>query len=129
VTLAFGEAPGAPRLFGEKAENLPPPPYLVFEEPAEQLEFESADELGVAHAFGQGQLTAGIVAAGKKQARDLGRLVAATLRDAPLTFQDGVLLEIRPRDPYSPRIDDPGVGSPARYQRIVEFYYVVQRSS
>ncbi len=100
MVSAFGENlaanPPMYKLFGDWNSTKSPMPYLVYQEVFEGTgDYESADPTGLIHGYPQGRFQVSIFAAGKKQGRDLARLVAWTLNDAPLTFADGVLLELR----------------------------------
>ena len=132
VAAAFGDDPGSPattKFQADQAEGLPGLPYAVYEEIAEDLEREGEDADGSAVSYGDGMFQIRIVAAGKRQARDLGRLVAKTLKDAPLTFQDGVLEYLRLGNHYWDDDDagDIGPGSATQYEYVLEFKYIVVR--
>jgi hypothetical protein len=131
VVTAFGEqyaSPGLKKLWTDKAEGSPKLPYMVVTEVSETVDYESPDDSGVAHGFGLGTLQLSVFAATKIQARQLGELVASCLKDAPLTFADGVLMELRPAGRYFEVEDDVAAGSATLYHRIIDFQYKVQRA-
>lgn len=132
VVAAFGDTATTPKFFGDKAtwNKLPEMPYLVYDEIYEGPGlYESADDRGITHLFPEGQFQIAVFTKQKIQGRNLARMLKNVLNDAPLTFEDGILLELRWSEEMSMVADgSPGQGSaPTYYQRVVTFLYRVQR--
>jgi hypothetical protein len=125
VTAAFGGAP----FFAETVTPGTAFPYAYYEEPREQLTFQSPDASGQVQYFGRGEITWNVVTSGKLTSRQLGELIGGSLNDAPLTFLDGTLLELRWSNPWSQSIRALGAaGNIPAFRRVLVFTYMVQRT-
>ncbi|MDR3632622.1 MAG: hypothetical protein P4L84_02230 [Isosphaeraceae bacterium] len=134
IVTAFGETltttPPVYKLFGDWNSTKSPMPYLVYQELFEGPgNYQSPNSRGVVYGFPTGQFQISIFAAGKRQGRVLAEMVAASLNDAPLTFADGVLLELRLDSMHAIPEGDIGPGGVVTaYHFALTFLYRVQRS-
>lgn len=131
IASAFGETlPSSPKLFGDWNLANAQMPYLVYQEVMEgNYGFQSIDAFGQTLAFPQGQFQISVFATSKRQGRVLAEQVAAALNDAPLTFGDGVLLELRLESIHA--IPEGAIGpggSASAYHFAMTFLYRVQRN-
>jgi hypothetical protein len=129
VVSAFGEdtSSTATTKFHADVAHKAELPWCVYEEIGEDPRPVSVDSEGLTNYFCQGRIAFTVVASGKKEARTLADLIASTLNDAPLTFDDGELLEFRTEANRARPDPDIGPGSPAMFQRVVVFLYMCQR--
>ena len=125
VTSAFGGTP----FYAETVTPEVAYPYAYYEEPSEDETFQSRDQSGQVQYFGRGEITWNVVTSGKLTSRQLGNLIGSALNDAPLTFLDGTLLELRWSNPWSQPIRELGAANniPA-FRRVLVFTYMVQRT-
>lgn len=128
ITVALSTTDGQPSLFGDEAQGSPDLPYLVLTETSEKAQWQGPDATGTAIHFDRGTLNVYCFAAGKAQARALGRLVTGQLNDAPIQPDDGLLLEIRQSDSSFIPIPSIAPGSSTVACRLVTFLYVIQRA-
>lgn len=87
---------GAGKVFADAAPVGTALPYLVIAEPDESIDYQSAGDDALVPFDGRVELRVHCLAAGKSQARTIRRAVAAALADAPLAFETGQLLALRP---------------------------------
>lgn len=124
---AFGDSPSTPKFQSIQAFKAVLPYVRVLELPTSDM-FQSAGQDGSPNYFEHGQLQVDVFATGESSARSLGKLVAAALNDAPLTFDDGKLLELRITSSFFAPEPDPGPGTAIVYHRVLTFLYAIQRS-
>lgn len=124
---AFGDSASTPKFQGVQAFKAAPPYARVLEMPASDT-FQSMGSDGLTDYFERGELQLDIFAASESSARSLGKLAAAALNDAPLTFADGTLLELRQSRAFFTPEPDPGPGISVVYHRVILFLYVIQRN-
>src|SRR5438094_849747 len=101
VVSGFAEdttSPGTTKFWADAARRGVALPWAVYEELGGEVRAMTRAG-GVAHAIEAGRVRFTVVAEGKAAARELARLLARTLDDAPLVFSDGVLMYLRARAP------------------------------
>lgn len=130
VAAAFAEnaaVPATTKFWADAARPGVTLPWAVYEELGADLQPMTAAR-GAVCTIETGVVRFTIAAAGKKAARDLGRLIATTLDDAPLLFTDGRLMYLRAGSTRFQHADA-APACPAPYARIVDFEFMVQRTS
>lgn len=119
---------GQTKIWMDFAEGQPAPPWLVIVELGETTEFMSvSDLLGTISYLCDGQFQISVFATGRKQVRDIAKLVIGALDDSSLTFNDGTLMEIRHSSLLAQIEHEVAPEFQAIYHQIVEFHYKVQR--
>ncbi|SIN70650.1 Protein of unknown function [Singulisphaera sp. GP187] len=130
VVAAFAENTASPtttKFWADEARRGVGLPWAVYEETGSDLIYMTVTE-SVAPSIETGQIRFTVVSAEKKRTRDLGRLVAETLNDAPLVFDDGLLMNLRARTPFSVPIEHVSADHPAAYARVIVFDFMVNRA-
>lgn len=130
VVAAFAEntaSPATTKFWADAARRGVALPWAVYEEASSDLLFMTVTGT-VAPSIETGQLRFKVVAAEKKQARDLGRLLAETLNDAPLVFDDGLLMNFRARSSFFVPVETCCADHPNAYARVILFDFMVNRS-
>ncbi|WP_406699229.1 hypothetical protein V5E97_10165 [Singulisphaera sp. Ch08] len=131
VVTAFGEnraALATTKFWADSARRGVILPWAVYEETDSDITYMTTTG-SVAPSIETGQIRFKVVSDEKKMARDLGRLLAETLNDAPLVFDDGLLMNLRARTPFSVPIAHVCADHPTAYARVIVFDYMVNRSS
>ncbi len=120
--------PGGTKIWMDFAEGQPPPPWLAIVEIGESTEFLSIDSASKINYLCDGRFQLSVFATGRKQVRDIAKLVIGALDDSSLTFNDGTLMELR-HSSFSAQVEhEVAPGFQAIYHQIVEFHYKIQRS-
>jgi hypothetical protein len=130
LVAALGEdtsSPATVKIHGDVAGGNPDLPYLVLTEGEETSQYQGPDARGVAVHFDRGAITVEVHAAGKEQARAIGRLVSDQLSDAPIAPNDGTLLELRLGKAGFKPDGSLAPGTSTTACRTLEFPYVIQR--
>ena len=128
IVAAFGDSATTPKFGSDLVSTKTAPPYLTFFEPDEDESYESADFTGLPSSLTDGTLGCDLVGTGKLQVRQLAEQVAAVVNDAPLTFQDGVLVYLRRTTRKFPTFTETGPGTNVLiYKRYMEFDYKIER--
>jgi len=129
IATALGEATGVKKIWSDEVMGSPQLPWVRVTEIGEPTAVEAPESDGQSHYYGNGgQLQVSVFAAEKVQARDLRRSIIAALNDAPLVFDDGVLLGFWLHNGSYPPVKDPGVGVPTTYHAFATFTYFVDRT-
>jgi hypothetical protein len=131
VVAAFAEntaSAATTKFWAEAARQGVVLPWAVYEEIDGDIQYMT-QAAGVSNTIETGAVRFVIVAAGKKAARDLGRLVSSTLDDAPLVFDDGILMYLRAKKPYFVPAADIAPENPTAYARAVVFEFMVNRTA
>jgi hypothetical protein len=130
-SAAIGATPAIIKFYSDIASRSIEPPYLGFFEPTEEESYESADGTGLTSTLTEGLLAFELVgsqAMGKLGTRQLAEQISAALNDAPLTFQDGVLVYLRRSMRRFPTFRESGPGSSVVvWKRVCEFDYHIER--
>lgn len=127
VVAAFGEDTSAEvstKFFADGAWHEAQLPWLVYEETGSDYMYMTGDN---APSIETGQLLFKCVSKYKKEARDLGRLVASTLNEAPLVFDDGLLMNLRAKTPFFTPASNIFPGSPTGFVCGLVFDFMVER--
>jgi hypothetical protein len=103
-------------------------PWAVYEEIEGDIQYMT-QAAGTSNTIETGAIRFVIVSAGKKAARDLGRLVSGTLDDAPLVFDDGILMYLRAKKPFFVPVADIAPENPTAYARVVVFEFMISRAA
>jgi hypothetical protein len=128
VASAFGSTATALKFGSDLAIRNTPPPYVEFFEPTEDESYETKDGTGLPSSLTDGTLGMELVGTGKLAVRLLAELVASTLNDAPLVFQDGVLIYLRRSTRKYPTFRESGPGANVViFKRHLEFDYKIER--
>lgn len=119
---------GSTKIWMDFAEGKPSAPWIVIVELGESTEFMSADYRGTINYLCDGRFQVSCYATGRRQARSIASQVVSSLNDADLTFNDGLLMELR-HSSFSAQVEhEVAPGFQAIYHQIVEFHYKVQRN-
>jgi hypothetical protein len=116
------------KFWGDEARQGVALPWAIYEEVEGDIMYMTSAG-GATASIESGLLRFLVVAEGKKAARDLGRMLTRALNDAPLVFQDGVLMLLRARKPSFVPVGDLAPGVPNAYARLIVFETMVQRST
>jgi hypothetical protein len=129
IVSAFGDGGyPAPKFFSDITPRDIDPPYLVFYEPQEVETFETTDG-STPSSLVEGVYRIDVFATGKLAARQLSEYVADCLNDAPLYFQNGVLIYLRRVQRQYPTLEVPGTGTNVvLFKRMIEFEYKFERT-
>jgi|SRR5579863_10472327 len=124
---AFGDSPSTPKFQAIQAFKAELP-YCRLLELTTAMNFQSAGGDNLPKYFERGTLQVDVFANSARTARTLGVLVAAALNDVPMTFDDGLLLELRISGAAFVPEPDIGAGVAVAYHRVLTFLYMIQRS-
>lgn len=130
VIAAFAEntaAPASTKFWADSARRGVALPWAVYKEPRSDILYMTVTGSAVP-SIETGEIRFKVVSAEKKEARDLGRLLAETLNDAPLEFSDGLLMHLRARTPFFVPVETIGPDHPTAYARVIVFDFMVNRS-
>jgi len=127
VVMALGhDAEDDPRIFSDEARGCELP-YLVIVDVSDVPSYESLDSDSSIPITQRAQVQVSVFANGKTESKTLAKLVRNSLNDAPLVFDEGVLLYLRldsDRGIPEPR---PGPGSQVTvYHRALTFSAIVE---
>lgn len=128
VVAAFGEDTSAHATTKFWADVTPTKvnlPWATYEETGSEFMYMTGTP---PPSIETGQLRFITVTEEKKEARDLGRLLAETLNDAPLVFDDGLLMYLRAKAPFFVPIGNILPGASTGYSIVLVFDFMVQRS-
>lgn len=131
LVAAFGEDTSAKettKFWGDEAEGTPSLPWAVYMEDPGQTMYMTGTGPGQPY-IDEGTIRFFVVAASKATARRLGKMIGTALTDPPLTFQDGLLMYMRPVNSSFVPVGDIAPNSPAAYVRMVILSTMVQRST
>jgi hypothetical protein len=103
-------------------------PWAVYEEVDGDIQYMTP-RAGHVASIETGQVRWTIVGEGRRAVRDLGRVLATVLDDAPLEFAGGQLMEIRARKPFFAPVRDLAPGTPHAVARVVVFDYMLSRTT
>lgn len=118
VVSAIGEnvsIPHGTKIWLDFAEGRPAPPWITIIEVGESITYDSSD------SYAKGDIQISVFATGKKQSRDIGRLVTSALVDSLLVFDDGYTMEIRDSAHMAQVEHAIAPGSPTIYHYIITF--------
>lgn len=127
---AIGEnvtTPHGTKIWVDFAEGRPSPPWITIVELGESITHDSPDQTGLAGSYATGDIQVSVFATGKKQSRSIGQMVILALVDAPLTLDDGYLIEIRDSSRNVQVEHAIAPGYPTIYHYFVVFTYQVGR--
>jgi hypothetical protein len=128
IVTAFSDSATTPKFGSDISPRDTNPPWLDFFEPDEEEGYESVDYTGQPSSLCDGTLGIELVGTGKLAVRLLADQVAAVLNDAPLVFQDGVLVYLRRTKRKYPSFREAGPGTNVvLYKRYLEFDYKIER--
>ncbi len=104
------------------------PPYAVFSEPQEFESFESKDPTGQRSSVVEGQFTIEVFSTGKLTTRQYSKQIGDWLSDAPLVFQEGVLIYLKAVERQYPTLRTSGPGENiVMFKRAVDFEYKFEK--
>jgi hypothetical protein len=134
IVSTFGDAPPTvPKFFSDVLQRDIPFPYLGFSEPNEVEGYETIDYGQRFSTMVQGVVEVHVRGAapqfGKKSLRQLAEgVIAPWLNDAPLVFQNGVLVYFRKTDRQYPIITEAGMQAGiAVYCFRMQYLYMIER--
>lgn len=128
VVAAFGEdttTHATTKFWADVTPTKVDLPWATYEETGSEFMYMTGDP---PPAIETGQLRFIVVAEGKKEARDLSRLLAETLNDAPLVFDDGLLMNLRAKTPFFVPIGNILPGATTGYSIVLVFDFMCQRA-
>jgi hypothetical protein len=131
IVAAFGDAKGVAgkdKFVSDVELPKTDLPYAIFDEPQEIEDYETQDQTNRYSSTIRGVFHLTVLADEKLAARRLGDMAAASLNDAPLVFQDGVLMYLRRSERRFPVVAATGPGpNVTMFKRVVEFMYMIER--
>jgi hypothetical protein len=131
IVAAFGDAKGVAgkdKFVSDVELPKTDLPYAIFDEPDESEDYETQDQTNRYSSTIRGVFHLTVLADEKLAARRLGDMAAASLNDAPLVFQDGVLMYLRRSERRFPIVAATGPGpNVTMFKRVVEFMYMIER--
>lgn len=128
VVAAFGEdasAHATTKFWADVTPSKVDLPWATYEETGSEFMYMTGDP---PPSIETGQLRFIVVTEAKKEARDLGRLLAETLNDAPLVFDDGLLMYLRAKAPFFVPIGNILPGASTGYSIVLVFDFMCQRA-
>ncbi len=132
VATAFGDTSVVSKFWTDYAawnsQTLEPSyPYLIFQEPQESETYESESETIDSSSLSDGIVDFDVLAPSKTSARQLADLVAKTLNDAPLVFDDGGLIYFRHVSKTFPLQTTIGIdGQATVFKRTTRFRFLIE---
>ncbi len=132
VATAFGDTSVVSKFWTDYAawnsQTLEPSyPYLIFQEPQESDTYESESETSHSSSVSDGIVDFDVLAPSKTSVRQLADLVAQTLNDAPLVFDDGGLIYFRHVSKTFPLQTTIGVdGQATVFKRRTRFRFLIE---
>ncbi len=132
VAIAFGDTSTVSKFWTDYAawnsQTLEPSyPYLIFQEPQESETYESESETSDSSYTSDGIVDFDVLAPSKTSARQLADLVAKTLNDAPLVFDDGGLIYFRHVSKTFPLQTTIGIdGQATVFKRTTRFRFLIE---
>jgi len=127
VVSAVGEHVGALKIWAEAAPRGVELPWVVYQERDAELQYMT-QTAGLVSVLESGTIRLFVVAAGKKQARDLARTIRRALDDAPLLFADGQLMHLRGRESHFASARDIAPDHPTAHAATIDFAFMVSRT-
>ncbi len=132
VAVPFGDTSVVSKFWTDYAawnsQTLEPSyPYLIFQEPQEAETYESESETSDSSSVSDGIVDFDVLAPSKTSARLLATLVAQTLNDAPLEFDDGGLIYFRHVSKTFPLQTTIGIdGQATVFKRTTRFRFLIE---
>ncbi len=135
VAVAFGDTSVVSKFWTDYAawnsQTLEPSyPYLIFQEPQESETYESQSESeDGGSSLSDGFVDFDVLAPSKTSCRELADLVAKTLNDAPLVFDDGGLVYFRHMSKTFPLQTTIGIdGQATVFKRTIRFRFLIEHN-
>ncbi len=121
---------GGGGVWAGQAPNVDLLPYVVIVEPSdEEADYETVGDDGKIPYDDESEVQVScFAAASKSAAKAIGTLVQQCLDDAPLTFDDGDLLELRRVGRHTELDPDPGPGNVDVWMHVLRFRAIVART-